>query len=93
VQRQCHRVQHPHHAITDVMSDHCIDVVLAQEPSHPGVMSSRRTFIVQRAPRDLDLSPIFDLAVNYLGNRNPVGATPTGVDLSINRYRNAYNHV
>jgi hypothetical protein len=75
------------------MSDHRIDVVFAEKPGHSGVMSRRSPVIVQPAPRDLNLIPILDLAVDYIGDRNPVGATPTIVDLSICRYWNAYDHV
>jgi hypothetical protein len=76
-----------------MMSDHCIDVAFAEKPGHAGVMSSRSTVIVQPAPRDLKLLPILDFAVVYVGNCNPVGATPTVVNLSITRYWNAYDHV
>jgi hypothetical protein len=93
IQRHPHRVQHSHHAITDVMSDHCFDVVLAQKPGHSGVMPSRRSLIVQPAPRDLEHLPVLDLAVAHVGNRNLVGATPTGVDQSFTRYWNANIHV
>ncbi len=93
IERHTHRVQHSHHAITDVMSDHCLDVVLAQKPGHSGVVPSWRALIVQPAPQDLEHFPVLDLAVAHVGNRNPVGATPTGVDQSITRYWNANIHV
>jgi hypothetical protein len=60
---------------------------------HSGVVPSWRALIVQPAPQDLEHFPVLDLAVAHVGNRNPVGATPTGVDQSITRYWNANIHV
>ena len=92
-QRHVHRVEHLHHAVADVMSDDSFDAVLTQEPGDPRVMASRRAFIVQPAPRDLDCKPTLDLAVDDVGHGDPIGAAPPVVDLSIFSYWYARDHL
>jgi hypothetical protein len=93
IERQPHRCQHPNHPFADVMGDHCINVVFSQKPGHSSMMLSRSPFIVHDAPRDLNLLPILDFAIDYVGNCNPIGPTPTVVDLTITRYWHAYDHL
>ena len=76
-----------------MVRDDGLDMMVAQERDNPRVVRARRALVVQPAPRDFDLLPAHDLALDDIGQRDPVSPTPTGVDHALFRYRRADNHV
>ena len=92
VQWKSHCGQHPHHAVAHVIGHDRLDAVVAQESSHPGMVSGPSALIMQSTPRDLELLPILDLATSHVSHCDPIGPTPAGVDRSIAIYGHAYDH-
>ena len=91
-QRQPHGVHHAHHAVTNVVGDDRLNVVLAQESCDSRVVARRRPRIVQLVPRDLDDTPLHDLAIDNLGHRHRLGPSPTRINDAFGGHGNTENH-
>ena len=76
-----------------MIDDDTLDVVLQQESRHPGVVLCRGTFVVQSVPGDLNLLPLDNFTVRYLGYGDTLRPAPPGVDLSITGYWYTNDHV
>jgi hypothetical protein len=85
-----HRVEYALHAGSHVVDSDHLDLVVPQEPCHPGVMGSLGSLIVQRSPADGELLPVADLAVGHVGDRDAVGSSPSRVDLAISGDRHTH---
>src|SRR5665647_3472563 len=70
-----------------------IHVMLAQERDHAGMVRTGRALVVQPTPGDLDLLPAHDLAVDHVGQGDPVGTAPAGVDHAFTCHWRTKDHV
>jgi hypothetical protein len=70
-----------------------LDLVVPQEPCHPGVMGALGALVVQRSPPDRELLPAGDLAADHAGDHDPIGAAPAPVDLALCGDRHTHPHV
>src|SRR5713101_8335765 len=53
-----------------------VNLVVQQEPCHPGVMGTLGSLVMQRSPADRELLPAGDLDVDDAGDRDTIGAAP-----------------
>ena len=91
-QRHPHGVHHANHAVTNVVGDDRLNVVLAQESCDSRVVARRRPGVVQLVPRDLDDTPLHDLAVDDFGHRHRLGPSPTRINDAFGGHGNTENH-
>jgi hypothetical protein len=70
-----------------------LNLVVAQEPRHPGVMSALSSLVMQCSPAHWELLPAADLPPSHLGHRNTLGSAPPRVNLAIGGDRHAHPHV
>src|SRR6266566_6089165 len=88
-----HRAEHPLHARTNMADSDRLDLVVPQEPCHPGVMGTLGPLVMQRSPADRKLLPVGDLAVDHAGHRDTIGSAPARVDLALSGDRHTHPHV
>jgi hypothetical protein len=70
-----------------------LDLVVPQEPCHPGVMGALGPLVVQCSPADRELLPAGDLAVDHAGDRDTIGLSPARVNLAAGGDRHAHPHL